>query len=153
MHDLHTKAAPVLVSAAALFLGACATSNDGVVGDVAASYDAVLSGEGVVGAGDPDGFATAQVIVKQNEGAVCYNVWNVRNIGTPTGAHIHRGTATENGPVIAPLEQGSGTGWNGCVTSTELVRDMLRAGPESFYIQVHTTEYPRGAIRGQLSYD
>ena len=82
-----------------------------------------------------------------------------------TGMHIHRGRAGENGPVTinsgirgaSPVvsETGSGTlTYQGFTSSTdtaglETVNGML-SEPSGFYVNVHTTDFPGGAIRGQL---
>lgn len=143
-----------LTSLAALSsLAACSTIDSDTVGFVEATYDAQLNGASVVGTGDPDGTAVAQLTVTRDTDGVCYNVWNVRNIGAATGAHIHRGVAGQNGPVVAALEGGEGQGWNGCVERTGLADEILTSGPQQYYVQVHTSDYPNGAIRGQLSVD
>lgn len=143
-----------LTSLTALFvLTACSTIEDDTVGFVQATYDAELNGAAVMGGGDPDGAAVAQVTVTHDTDAVCYNVWNVSNIGAPTGAHIHRGMSGQDGPVIAALERGEGQGWNGCIERTGLANRLKTFGPEQFYVQIQTSEYPNGAIRGQLSVD
>lgn len=141
------------IGTAALALGACATMQNEATGLLQASYDAELTGNGVAGAGNPDGYAIAQITVTEDTDAICYNIRNVRNIGTATGAHIHRAPAGENGPVIVPLERGEGDGWDGCIESSDLTGEMLSADPTMFYVQIHTSEFPAGAIRGQLRYD
>lgn len=143
-----------LTSLTALFaLTACSTTEEDTVGVVQATYDAELNGASVVGAGDPDGVAVAQVTVTHDTDAVCYNVWNVSNIGAVTGAHIHRGMAGKNGPVVAALERGEGQGWNGCIERTGLADEIMTSGPQQYYVQIHTSDHPDGAIRGQLNVD
>ena len=143
----------ILALTALSSFAACTTTGDDTTGFVQATYDAELSGAAVAGTGDPDGAAVAQLTVTRDTDAVCYNVWNVSNIGAATGAHIHRGLKGQNGPVVAPLERGDGHGWNGCIERTGLADEMLSSGPQEYYVQIHTFEYPNGAIRGQLSVD
>ncbi len=138
---------------ALLALTACSTVIDDTVGFVEATYDAELNGASVVGAGDPDGAAVAQVTITRDVDAVCYNVWNVRKIDVATGAHIHRGLVGQNGPVVAALERAEGQGWNGCIEKTGLADEIVTSGPQQFYVQIHTSDYPNGAIRGQLRVD
>lgn len=142
---------PFAASCAAL--AACSTMDDGAIGFVEAAYHTELRGSSVVGEGDPNGSAVAQLTVTHDTDAVCYNVWNVQNIGAATGAHIHYGRYGENGPVVATLERGEGIGWNGCIEGAGLASKMLSSDPELYYVQVHTSEYPEGAIRGQLRAD
>jgi hypothetical protein len=71
--------------------------------------------------------------------------------GSP-GAHIHFGTAAQAGPIVQEFElTGLDTGLvaAGTATNPELAAAIL-ANPENYYVNVHTTECPRGTVRGQL---
>ena len=113
----------------------------------------VLTGAAEVpGPGDPDGSGTALLRLNPGRGQVCFEL-SVSNITLPAiGAHIHVGTATEAGPVVVALipPDESGTS-SGCVSAdADLVKAILQS-PENYYVNVHTVEYPAGAVRGQLS--
>ena len=101
-------------------------------------------------AGDPDGKGSASAIY--DEGKLCFAL-TVKNIGEPTGAHIHRGTSRKNGAVVVPLTppaDGDPGASSGCVdVAADVARSILR-NPHRFYWNVHTAEYPAGAIRGQV---
>jgi CHRD domain-containing protein len=104
------------------------------------------------GAGDPDGFGSANVLTAKSD-TVCFGI-SVTGIGTPTAAHIHRGKRNQNGPVVIPLTaptSGDPGASSGCVSgvATSLVSE-LRQKPHRFYVNVHTTDFTGGAIRGQL---
>lgn len=80
-------------------------------------------------------------------------------------AHIHRGVEGVNGPIVANLAFPVGGDAADCLTEGEagkfpllgaagepasIVQDIL-ANPAGYYVNVHTGEYPAGAIRGQLA--
>ena len=106
------------------------------------------------GAGDLDGVGSALVVIHGRN--VCFRII-ARRIGDATAAHIHRGTAAQNGAIVVPLfddpiGNGNFTRRSGCVkaSSRALTKEIAR-NPGSFYVNVHTTDFPGGAIRGQLS--
>ena len=105
----------------------------------------------VPGPGDPDGIGTAKITVNPGQREICYEL-SVEDITLPaTGAHIHVGTADESGDVVVPLtppdESGSSSG---CAdVSRELALAIIR-NPENYYVNVHTSDFPLGAVRGQL---
>jgi CHRD domain len=126
------------------------------------TFDIELTGAAEApGPGDPDGTGVAQVnvFVKGAAGrTICYAI-AVDAITLPaTAAHIHNAPAGVAGGIVVHLEPpqpfGSGTvGVSaGCVTglSSSLVRDIVQH-PDQYYVNVHTTDFPAGAVRGQLA--
>ncbi|MFC8130737.1 CHRD domain-containing protein [Streptomyces sp. NPDC057302] len=118
--------------------------------------------------GDKDGQALEFVEVKGDKVSVTVK-W--RGTGKPTALHIHQGAKGTNGGVKIDftklLEKGEGKGQNKNknkgknegkshrVTGTVKVDDaalldQLKADPNSFYANLHTAEFPGGAVRGQL---
>ena len=67
-------------------------------------------------------------------------------------AHIHLAPRQVAGPVVIPLEIGSGTDWTveDCVTADAELLEAIAAHPRAYYVNVHTPAYPGGEIRGQL---
>jgi D-alanyl-D-alanine carboxypeptidase len=108
---------------------------------------------GELDVGDVDGSGVATVAVSTAARRVCFEVW-VHDVEVPaTAAHIHRAPAGVNGPVVVPLGAPDGAGRAaGCVRDLDsaLVAD-LTADPGSYYVNVHTTTFPEGAVRGQLA--
>lgn len=106
-------------------------------------------------AGDPDGHATALARAWGN--CVAYSfTWS--GIQPPTLGHIHKGTAGTNGDPVVPLfEAGANglprtiTGIAGQVEGIEpAIVDRINANPSNYYTNLHTGEFPGGAVRGQL---
>ena len=113
---------------------------------------ATLSGAAEVpGPGDSDGSGRAVIRLNQGQRQVCFEL-SVSNIAPATAAHIHAGTATVAGPVVVTLTPPPTEGSSrGCVNAeADLIRN-IRQNPENFYINVHNSEFPDGAVRGQLS--
>lgn len=120
---------------------------------------AVLSGgnevsdDGRAAVGDLDGFGTASVIFPGAAGRLCFSLL-VTNLDTPRAAHIHENVAGRNGPIVVPLAPVPAAGnpgtSSGCVRAPAAVLARLRANPTGFYVNVHTTAFPNGAVRGQL---
>lgn len=108
-----------------------------------------LTGAAEVGGGDPDGSGTANLTLNQGQGEICYRL-EVSDIQAATAAHIHIGVAGENGPVVVGLGAPTSGTSSGCVdVDPALVRRIMQ-NPDSFYVNVHNSEYPSGALRGQL---
>lgn len=117
------------------------------------ALSATLTGAAEVpGPGDPDGSGTATIRLRSGQGQVCFTL-SVSNITLPaTGAHIHIGTAAQAGAIVVPLKEPNGSGTSsGCVTASRTVVNAILANPSGYYVNVHTTDFPGGAIRGQLT--
>jgi hypothetical protein len=102
--------------------------------------------------GDRDGKATALVEIK-GERVIFALQWS--GIAAPTLGHIHQGKAGANGAVKVPLfttampatvTAAAGTV---SVTDAQLAQD-IRTNPAGFYVNLHSAEFPGGAVRGQL---
>jgi hypothetical protein len=78
-----------------------------------------------------------------------------RGIGNPTQADIHAGGRGVDGPVVMPLfstpRRPAGGFASGTVTVTDpTVLAALRSDPSGFYTDLHTNQFPGGAVRAQL---
>jgi len=100
--------------------------------------------------GDFDGSALVQLVVEPDTRQICYD-FRLSGLSTPLMAHIHRGTAQHNGPSVITLFTGPGGNLHDCVTWREDQLAELVANPSNFYVNLATTEFPDGAVRGQLS--
>jgi hypothetical protein len=102
-----------------------------------------------VPAGDPDGSGTAHVAVNPVLDRICTDL-EVREIGVVTAAHIHRGAAGVNGPPVIPLDAPDDNDSEECDVVADTLLQEIANNPQGFYVNVHTAQYPNGAIRGQL---
>lgn len=115
------------------------------------AFQVALTGEAEAPAGDPVGTGTATIRLRAGQGQVCY-LLDPRNLPAAVAAHIHRGEAGSAGPVVVPLQTPNASGVSsGCTTVARALVSAISADPASFYANVHTNEFPAGAIRGQLT--
>jgi hypothetical protein len=114
---------------------------------------ATLTGAAEVpGPGDPDGTGSAVITLNQGQGEVCWEI-SVSNITLPaTAAHIHVAPVGVAGPVVVPLSAPEASGFSsGCANADQDLIKAIRQNPEAYYVNVHTTDFPAGAVRGQLA--
>jgi hypothetical protein len=117
--------------------------------------NATLTGAAEVpsGTGDPDGSGTARLLLYPVKNKICYQI-RVENITLPaTAAHLHEAPAGSEGPVRLGLEAPGNDGTAGMCRrglSTKFIRNIKR-NPDNYYVNVHTSDFQDGAVRGQLS--
>ncbi|RPF71609.1 CHRD domain-containing protein [Aurantiacibacter spongiae] len=139
-----------MIAIGALGLSACATLEEGAVETTSDTYNANLTGSAEVGGGAPQGMGRAEISLSDELGQICYELKDVTGIGPITAAHIHRGAAGTNGDVVFPLNRSNQGEYQGCSDASQSLQDGIAANPSMYYVNVHTSQYPDGAIRGQL---
>jgi len=106
---------------------------------------------GTPGVGDPDGRAVEVVRIQGTQVSFAI-AW--RNIAPPTAGHIHMGAAGMNGGVVVPFFGGALPATidriTGSVMTSQATVDAILANPAGFYVNLHTPEFPAGAVRDQL---
>jgi CHRD domain len=128
------------------------------------------TGADEVPANDSQGQAQVQFRLSDDGSSLAYKL-NVANIENVTQAHIHRGVAGANGPIVAFLYpsapparliagRSTGTLAEGTITAASLAVGPLAGQPLSAlvdiinagnaYVNVHTSQLPPGEIRGNL---
>lgn len=111
------------------------------------TFTAALSGANEVPSGDPDGSGNATVSINTATNTVSWSI-SAQNIDLPPSlAHIHRGAAGVNGPVVIDFS----AQLTGSTAITPALATEIIGNPGGFYVNVHTTPFPGGAIRGQLA--
>ena len=105
------------------------------------------------GPGDPDGSGSALLEVKPRARKVIFHV-EFENLVGAAGIFIHKGHKGRNGPVKVVLLNGTidKPSPQQDLASDEkrrVLRDML-AHPRRYYLEIENTQFPSGAVRGQL---
>lgn len=108
-------------------------------------FVANLSGSEEVPPNASQARAVASVVLGAGRDRIRYRV--AIEGATPTVAHLHRGIAGVNGPVVHPLAPvGAVIEGTQAVTEADL-QDLAR---RQWYVNVHTAANPAGELRGQL---
>jgi hypothetical protein len=111
---------------------------------------ASLSAKKEVGNAGPTG-AKGTFVATLTGTKLCYTL-KFSGLTKPLAAHIHKGTATQNGSIVVDLKPKFANGKAAsCVTAKSSVASAIRKNPKGYYANVHTQKNPDGAIRGQLS--
>ena len=140
----------LMLAAGAVALAGCETVKEEVDEVVGNNLRADLNGGNEVpGPGDPDGFGKAAIAINDATNSVCTDL-EVRDIGAVTAAHIHRGGTGVAGPPVITLDPPDDNDSDDCDTVDNALVDEIRNNPAGFYVNVHTADYPNGAIRGQI---
>lgn len=111
-----------------------------------------LSGaEEAPGPADPDGTGFAMIKLNVGRMRVCWDL-TVSDIAPAIAAHIHIAPAGVPGPIVVPLSPPTSGSSSGCRDGVDPV--LIQAivdHPDQYYVNVHNTDFPAGAVRGQLS--
>jgi CHRD domain len=110
-----------------------------------------LSGEAEIPTGDPNASGTASIKTRGSE--VCYDLrWSGVEA---TASHIHRGAAGKTGDIVvnffAEDSALAGNSKSGCVQADAEVVAAIASKPSNYYVNVHSADFPKGEIRGQLA--
>jgi hypothetical protein len=113
----------------------------------------VLKGANVTPvAGDPDGSGTATLRFNPGHGEICYSI-RVAGITLPAIAvNLYQGAAEVSGALVASFLPPTTTGSSeGCVVISHDVLVAMMWNPSAYYVNVFTSDFAYGALRGQLS--
>ena len=133
--------------------GTARTDTRAAPGATTAALTAALTGEAEVpdpGIAGGTGVATLRIAGMQ----LCYTL-NAPIAEKPLVAHIHKGAAGEAGDIVINFEvvfqkKASAFVAEKCLNKDPALLAGIIANPAAFYVNIHTGEHPKGAIRGQL---
>jgi hypothetical protein len=111
-----------------------------------------ISATGKKRAGDPNGAGSFAAVIDRDTNQLCFGL-TVRDISNPTAAHIHKGRRGKNGPIVITLtapSTGDPGASSGCVNADPSLLGKIRKRPHRYYVNVHTADFPGGAVRGQM---
>ncbi|WP_328491701.1 CHRD domain-containing protein [Streptomyces sp. NBC_00414] len=123
----------------------------------AAFFGSVLTGadevpvEGGPAVGDKDGHALALMRIQGDQVSYAFTFTGIQ---TPTLGHLHKGVKGVNGDVKIPfftkkLEDGKKFVYGTVTVADKDLLEGIKANPGNWYFNIHTGEFPGGAVRGQ----
>ncbi len=101
------------------------------------------------GAGD-DAAGDFSAELDLEAGRMCYML-EVEGLDEVTAAHLHEGAVGKNGPPVVTLQLMGDEGDDVCVDVDPALLKKIAKNKAKYYVNVHTAEFPEGAIRGQLN--
>ena len=145
-----------LIAAVVLLLGVASTPVSAATGvfrlTLTGNQEASATCAPPMVCGDPDAVGRMILIINPVRDTVCFLARWTGIDGTVVAAHIHLAPVGVPGPVVVPLFSGtfgSSDMTRGCVSANGLADNIL-ANPSAYYVNIHSTVYPAGAIRTQL---
>jgi hypothetical protein len=102
--------------------------------------------------GDEDGSGSATIVLDPAAGTACWTL-EVADIEPVTQSHIHVGAEGESGDIVVNLDvdgfEGSSEGCGEPMEDAAVLQEIVD-NPAGFYVNVHTEDFPAGAVRGQV---
>lgn len=146
-HALVRRLVPIVVTLAA---GAFLAASPAAAEDGGRPLTATLTGGVEVPLGDPDAFGTAELRVNVGQERICYTLTVDGVDGVVTAAHIHKAPVGVAGPIVVPLVAPVGGTSSACADVDRNLAKAILQDPSAYYVNVHSTVFPPGAVRGQL---
>jgi hypothetical protein len=146
---------PLSLAVAIVAMLATAILTTGVARAAITTFTADLTAEAEVPNPGPDGATGSAVITVDDEtNEVCFEL-TIDGLGAQDAviaAHIHEGAEGVAGDVVVPLFTEPPTGeMTGCVQDVDpAIVAAITADPAGHYVNIHTEQFPDGAVRGQL---
>lgn len=115
-----------------------------------------LTGREVPEGGDPDGQGSATLDLNPQKEEACFTITWSRLRGKVTALHLHAAARGSEGPHWIDFFNnqsfpGTQSMASGCVPSPRDRIDTVINHPADYYLNVHSTTFEKGALRGQLN--
>lgn len=142
------RARAALLTAAALLPAAVTTTTLVASADASTAAAPVVLRATLSPSGDPNGSGSAVVRLNKAKKRVCA-VLDWKKIGQPDAAHIHN--RSDGAIKIDLVKAATAPDGNGCTPGVKKsdIADVIEH-PARYYVNVHNTKYPAGAIQGNL---
>ena len=112
-------------------------------------YRVKLGGAVETPAGAPLGRGWA-VIAFHGESLVCWRFAHLHGFTDATSARINVGAQGHSGSVVVALSTGPRLHHQGCAHVSPAVASAIWKTPSRYSVNIHSRQYPAGAIRAQL---
>lgn len=127
---------------------------DGVKGEGGRPFTAVLSGASEVPAAPgSDLRGTARITINRGQSELCWDL-DYTTTQHVVAAHIHRAPAGVAGPIVFGFFNPPPSAVvvnSGCREGAPALLAAISENPGAYYVNIHTSEHPTGAGRGQLT--
>lgn len=101
--------------------------------------------------GAKSGSASGTFTLNTTKSTICFLNMKKRGLSKITGAHIHLGASGIDGSIFASFDVSRfNKSGSVCLKVDRLVLLDIVKYPADYYFNVHTKDFPAGAVRGQL---
>ena len=157
---MRTTSTVLALVASALVFAACGSSGSsstpqgskaagaGIKGPVKI-YRLKLSGAAETSGGAPAGAGDA-IIAFHGTSVVCWRFAHLHGFTGATSARVYAGSKDKDGKVVASLSTGPQLHHQGCRHAHPSVLSAIERRPQDYYVNIHSAQHPRGAVRAQL---
>jgi hypothetical protein len=98
--------------------------------------------------GSPSGSAVALVSLNPATSQLCWQFSQLTNVTSPTVARLYQSFPGASGTGGYLL--GSTFNSSGCISRPKVIIQIIESRPQTFYVSIHTAQFPGGAVRGPL---
>jgi CHRD domain-containing protein len=92
----------------------------------------------------------AAIVAFHGDSLVCWRFAHLHGFTDATSAHIEAATGGPTGQTVIALSPGPRLHHQGCVAVSPALSRRIWARPRGYYVNIHSKQYPRGAVRAQL---